>query len=437
MRHSIVLILLPFFIHSQQYRSSNFGSSDIERTNTRNRLSEKIKLNIIGSKFYHDKFISTTVNGKEIKVKYDALDDYMRSQVGPSLFTYPKNEILLLENSESWISVLPIANDPAIMEVIKNEEGVTHVQSVAQKGGLLKANDQFEGIVMKGVSQDYQWNQLESFLVSGGFPRIGKKTSNEILISQVIAQRLSVGVGDEVSAYFQNSQNQQLPNVRRFKVVGLFLSGFPDFDENFVFGDLRHIQRINKWKKNEIGAYEVFTTDLNNAKSVSSSIYQKLPSDIDVIEITRQYATIFQWISVFDFNIVIIIIVMIVVGVINMSTALLVLILERSSMIGLFKSLGVNNNMIQKIFLYNGVAIMSQGLLWGNLVGVLFFLTQKYLGWIRLDPETYYVNVAPVSLNFGDFIWLNLGFLVVSSLLLWIPSLIISNINPARVLRFR
>ena len=341
------------------------------------------------------------------------------------------------ENSESWISVLPIANDPAIMEVIKNEEGVTHVQSVAQKGGLLKANGQFEGIVMKGVSQDYQWNQLESFLVSGGFPRIGKKTSNEILLSQVIAQRLSVGVGDEVSAYFQNSQNQQLPNVRRFKVVGLFLSGFPDFDENFVFGDLRHIQRINKWKKNEIGAYEVFTTDLNNAISVSSSIYQKLPSDIDVIEITRQYATIFQWISLFDFNILIIIIVMIVVGVINMSTALLVLILERSSMIGLFKSLGVNNNMIQKIFLYNGVAIMSQGLLWGNLVGVLFFLTQKHLGWIRLDPETYYVNVAPVSLNFGDFIWLNLGFLVVSSLLLWIPSLIISNINPARVLRFR
>ena len=341
------------------------------------------------------------------------------------------------ENSESWISVLPIANDPAIMEVIKNEEGVTHVQSVAQKGGLLKANDQFEGIVMKGVSMDYQWDQLESFLVSGSFPRLGNKTSNEILLSQVIAQRLSVGVGDEVSAYFQNYQNQQLPNVRRFKVVGLFLSGFPDFDENFIFGDLRHIQRINKWKKNEIGAYEVFTTDFNKAISVSSSLYQKLPSDIDVIEITRQYATIFQWISLFDFNILIIIIVMIVVGVINMSTALLVLILERSSMIGLFKSLGASNNMIQKIFLYNGVAIMSQGLLWGNLVGVLFFFTQKYLGWIRLDPETYYVNVAPVSLNFGDFIWLNLGFLVVSSLLLWIPSLIISNINPARVLRFR
>ena len=341
------------------------------------------------------------------------------------------------ENSESRISVIPIASDPEILQILKNEAGVTHVHSIALKGGLLKASDQFEGVVLKGVSQDYQWNQLKSFLVAGEFPRLGEKTSNEILLSQVIAQRLSVGVGDEVSAYFQNSQNQQLPNVRKFKVVGLFLSGFPDFDENFVLGDLRHIQRINKWKNNEIGAYELFTTDLNTAISTGASIYHKLPSDLDVIEITRQYATIFQWISLFDFNILIIIIVMIVVGVMNMSTALLVLILERSSMIGLFKSLGAGNRLIQKIFLYNGVAIMSQGLLWGNLIGFLFFFTQKYWGWIRLDPETYYVNTAPVSLNFWDFLWLNLGFLVVSSLLLWIPSLIISNIRPARVLRFR
>ena len=128
---------------------------------------------------------------------------------------------------------------------------------------------------------------------------------------------------------------------------------------------------------------------------------------------------------------------MITVGVINMSTALLVLILERSSMIGLFKSLGAGNRLIQKIFLYNGITIMSIGLLWGNMVGIIFFLTQKYFGWIRLDPETYYVNVAPVSLNLWDILLLNFGILLVSGLLLWIPSMIISNISPARVLRFR
>ncbi len=341
------------------------------------------------------------------------------------------------ENSESQISVLPIENDPAILRMLKNENGVTHVNMVALKGALLKAGNQFEGVIIKGVSQDYRWDKLKNFLVAGGFPKLGLKTSNDILLSQVIAQRLSVGVGDEVSAYFQNSKNQQLPNFRRFKVVGLFLSGFPDFDENFVLGDLRHLQRINNWKNNEIGAYEVFTTDLKSSLSVGSSIYRNLPSDLDVIEIKRQYSTIFQWISLFDFNILIIIIVMIVVGVINMSSALLVLILERSSMIGLFKSLGAGNLLIQKIFLFNGISIMSQGLFWGNLIGLLFFLTQKYFGWIRLDPETYYVNTAPVLLNISDVLYLNIGFLLVSSLLLWIPLLIIGKILPARVLRFR
>ena len=341
------------------------------------------------------------------------------------------------ENSESQISVLPIANDPKILKILNNEDGVTHVHRVALKGGLLKAGDNFEGIIMKGVSQDYQWSKLNSFLVSGNFPVLGDKTSNEILLSGVIAKRLSIGVGDEVTAYFQNSKNQQIPNIRKFNVVGLFLSGFPDFDQNFILGDLRHIQSINKWRNNEIGAYEVFISDLKMADITGSSIYDKLPSDLDVIEITRQYATIFQWISLFDFNILIIIIVMIIVGVINISTALLVLILERSSMIGLLKSIGAGNRLIQKIFLYNGVAIMSEGLLWGNLIGFLFYFTQNYWGWIRLDPETYYVNVAPVSLNFWDGLILNLGFLLVSSLLLWIPSMIISNIRPARVLRFR
>ena len=310
------------------------------------------------------------------------------------------------ENSESQISVLPIANDPKILKMLKNEDGVTQVNRVALKGGLLKAGDQFEGMVMKGVSQDYQWDKLKGFLVSGSFPVLGEKTSNEILLSGIIAKRLSIGVGDEVSAYFQNSKNQQLPNVRKFKVVGLFISGFPDFDDNFVFGDLRHIQRINKWRNNEIGAYEVFTSDLNLLDSIEKSIYVKLPSDLDAVKISRQYATIFQWISLFDFNIWIIIIIMIVVGVINMSTTLLVLVLERTRMIGLFKTIGADNGLIRKIFLYNGIVIMGYGLFWGNLFGLLFYFSQKHFGWVRLDPSTYYVNEAPVMIDFFDLIFI-------------------------------
>ena len=341
------------------------------------------------------------------------------------------------ENSESQISVLPIADNSDLYGMLQNELGVLHVQKVAMKGGLLKSDADFEGIVYKGVASDYKWENLEGFMVEGRFPRFMDRPSKEIIISKVIADRLSVAVGDELTAYFQNSLQQKVPNIRKFEVTGLFLSGFPDFDQNFVIGDLQHVQRINKWNPEEIGAYEVFTSDITALQSIANSIYAKLPSDLDAVEITRQYATIFQWISLFDFNILIIIIVMIIVGVINMSTALLVLILERTRMIGLFKTIGAGNRLIRKIFLYNGIVIMGYGLFWGNLTGLLFYFSQKYFGWIRLDPETYYVNTAPVSLNLFDLLSINAGVLIVSSLLLLIPLAIISSIRPARVLRYR
>ena len=341
------------------------------------------------------------------------------------------------ENSESQVSIIPFLDSPELRANIESEAEVIHLQRVAIKAGLLKTDFSFEGVVFKGVDADYEWENLNTFLVEGRFPDLGEKVSNEVVVSKVIAQRLSLEIGDDVSAYFQNSLNQKLPNIRKFKIVGFFLSGFPDFDQTFVLGDIKHVQRINKWKENQIGAYEVFLKDLDEVSSVGSTIYKKLPSDLDVVELTKQYATIFQWISLFDFNILIIITVMIIVGVINMSTALLVLILERSQMIGLLKTLGARNKLIQKIFLFNGIVIMSRGLLWGNFIGLLFYFSQRYGKWIRLDPETYYVNVAPVSLGVLDFLVLNLGVLGISAVLLWIPSLIISGISPARVLRFR
>jgi len=341
------------------------------------------------------------------------------------------------ENSESQVSIIPFLDTSELRANIESEAEVIHIQRVAIKAGLLKTDSSFEGVVFKGVDADYEWENLNTFLVEGRFPDLGEKVSNEVVVSKVIAQRLSLEIGDDVSAYFQNSLNQKVPNIRKFKIVGFFLSGFPDFDQTFVLGDIKHVQRINKWKENQIGAYEVFIKDLDEVSRVGSTIYKKLPSDLDVVELTKQYATIFQWISLFDFNILIIITVMIIVGVINMSTALLVLILERSQMIGLLKTLGARNKLIQKIFLFNGIVIMSRGLLWGNFIGLLFYFSQRYGKWIRLDPETYYVNVAPVTLSVLDFLVLNLGVLGISAVLLWIPSLIISGISPSRVLRFR
>ena len=341
------------------------------------------------------------------------------------------------ENSESEISIISFLDIPELRANIESEDKVIHLQKVAIKAGLLKTDSSFEGVVFKGVDADYEWKNLNTFLVEGRFPNLGEKVSNEVVVSKIIAQRLSLKIGDDVSAYFQNSLDQKLPNIRKFKIVGFFLSGFPDFDQTFVLGDIKHVQRINKWEENQIGRYEIFLNDIDQVSKVGSKLYKKLPSDFDVVELTKQYASIFQWISLFDFNIFIIITVMIIVGVINMSTALLVMILERSQMIGLLKTLGARNKLIQRIFLFNGIVIMSRGLFWGNLIGLLFYFSQRYGKWIRLDPETYYVNVAPVSLSILDFLVLNLGVLTISALLLWIPSFIISGISPARVLRFR
>ena len=340
------------------------------------------------------------------------------------------------ENSESQISVLPIIDNPDIYKILKNEPGVSHVQRVAIKGGLLKSRSEFEGIFFKGVGDDYKWKNLENFLVDGNFPKFNDTPSNKIIIPQVIADRLSVGVGDELKAYFQNSRSQSIPNFRKFVIQGIFSSGFSDFDNNFIIGDIRHIQMLNKWKSNEIGAYEVFVSDIKQMESIGNSLYDKLPSDIDAIEISRQFPAIFKWISLFDFNILIIIIIMIIVGVINMSTALLVLVLERTQMIALLKTIGADNKLLRKIFLYNGIFILGNGLFWGNLIGLLFYFSQKYFGWVRLDPTTYFVNIAPVMIDFLDITYINVGVLVVSTLLLLIPLLIINNINPAKILRY-
>ena len=340
------------------------------------------------------------------------------------------------ENSESQISVLPIIDNPDIYKILKNEPGVSHVQRVAIKGGLLKSRSEFEGIFFKGVGDDYKWKNLENFLVDGNFPKFNDTPSNKIIISQVIADRLSVGVGDELKSYFQNSRSQSIPNFRKFVIQGIFSSGFSDFDNNFIIGDIRHIQMLNKWKSNEIGAYEVFVSDIKQMESIGNSLYDKLPSDIDAIEISRQFPAIFKWISLFDFNILIIIIIMIIVGVINMSTALLVLVLERTQMIALLKTIGADNKLLRKIFLYNGIFILGNGLFWGNLIGLLFYFSQKYFGWVRLDPTTYFVNIAPVMIDFLDITYINVGVLVVSTLLLLIPLLIINNINPAKILRY-
>ena len=346
--------------------------------------------------------------------------------------------VTLFENNESQVSLLPMIDSDSIRNQIKEEINIEKIYSVALKAGMLKTDLDFEGILFKGVSENFDWTSLNSFKTQGTFPSFDPQlTSNEILISEVLASRLNLKLGDRVEAFFQNSTGQGIPTRRRFTIVGIYFSGFPDIDENLVYGDLKQVQRMNKWDSNQIGGYELFVSNFKYLQQTANNIYDKLPSNLNSIPVTERFYGIFQWISLFDFNVLIILIVMLLVGVINMATALLVLILERSRMIGLLKALGANNFLIQKIFLYNGTLIMSKGLFWGNIIGLGFYFSQYYFGWITLDPKTYFVSVAPVSISFSEVLALNIFFLVISVLLLWIPSKIILNIVPSKVLRFR
>ena len=345
--------------------------------------------------------------------------------------------VTLFENNESQISVLPIQDKKSVRKKIKQNKNLDRFHSIALKAGMLKNNSDFEGVFFKGVSSDFKWSSLDPFKIEGDFPDFSNAISKEILISEILSRQLNLEVGDQIDAFFLKNSTQNIPNKRRFKVSGIYFSGFPDIDNTLIYCDLRQIQKINRWDENLIGGYEIFVNDISIIQHTSDQLYNSLPSELNSIPIFDRFSSIYQWIALFDFNILIILVVMILVGVTNMATALLVLILERSRMVGLLKAIGAKNNMIQKIFLYNGVVIISKGLIFGNLIGLGFYFSQKLLGWIRLDPSTYFVEVAPVSLSFFEVLFINLFFLFVFTLLLWIPSIIILRINPSKALRLK
>jgi lipoprotein-releasing system permease protein len=251
-----------------------------------------------------------------------------------------------------------------------------------------------------------------------------------------LANRLDLKVGDAFNTFFIKESQNKLPNIRRFKISGIFNSGFQEFDATYIIGDIRHIQRMNKWNPDQVGAFELFVNDFNTIKATGEQVYQQTASTLDSKTIIEKYTYIFEWLKLFDLNIIIILAVMILVATINMVVALLVLILERTQMIGILKALGANNWSVRKIFLYNAFYLIVRGLFWGNLIGISLLLIQQYFGIITLNPENYYVNQAPVYLNWGYIVLLNLLTVIVCFLVLLIPSYIITKISPVKAIRF-
>jgi len=344
-------------------------------------------------------------------------------------------EITNYDTNASDESQQPISKTQDFYPKFTAVDGVEHIQAVATKFAVIRTEENFEGVVVKGVGADYNWRYFKEFLVAGRLPDFSGKRNEEILISKYLADRLKFNVGDKFQTLFGDDLNQ-LPRIINYEIVGIYNSGFQELDEKFALADIRHIQRLNKWTDDQIGSFEVFIKDFNRIKEKQEDVYRSIPSLLNATAVTQKFYTVFEWIKIFDNNTYGIIAIMIVVAGINMITALLVLILERVQMIGILKALGGANTSIRKIFLYNAAYLIGLGLFWGNLIGLSLLLVQKYFKLFPLNPDTYYVTEAPVYISIDYILFLNLGTFVACLLMLLIPSAIISKVSPVKAIRF-
>ena len=339
------------------------------------------------------------------------------------------------DDNQSQVTAEPFDSRILPISQLKKNSFITHVQPVITKGALIRTKTDVEGIIFKGVDASYQWKNLEEFLIAGKIPTYKEGDINEVLISQFLANRLKLKVGNSFSTFFMKTQGK-LPSVRKFKIAGIYNSGFQEFDSSYIIGNMQHLQRINKWQHNQFGAYEIFIDDFSKLDDRAQEIYKTIPPTFNSVSIAEKYFSIFEWLKLFDFNILVILIIMIAVATINMVVALLVLILERTQLIGMLKALGANNWSVRKIFLYNAAHLISRGLLWGNGIAILLLVIQEKFQIIKLNPESYYVSSVPIDINFFYIFLLNVGTILICLLILLIPSYLITKIAPIKALNF-
>lgn len=329
----------------------------------------------------------------------------------------------------------PFAVNIDTLNKIKSFPEIENIHPYAVKPGIINANDEVEGVVLKGIDKNFHWEFLKSILVSGKPIDFSNsvKAKTQIIISQHIANRLRLKVDDDFIMYFL----QEKPRLRKFKIVGIYNLGIEEVDKTYVIGDLSIIRRLNNWQDNEVGGYEIRVTNFDRLEQTNGLVSDNINYSLRCYAVTTWYQTIFQWLSLLDVNTQVILILMLAVAVINMISALLIIILERTNMIGILKALGSSNWDIQKIFLINSAYLIGLGLLLGNLLGIGFGLFQNYTHFFQLDQTSYYMSFVPVQLELADIILLNIGTLVVCLLVLIIPSMLVSRISPVKAIAFK
>ncbi len=368
--------------------------------------------------------------------------------------------------------------------------GIRHIQMYANKAGIIKTNNQLEGIVLRGIGADFDWKFMKQYLIEGDtlaiknwqfMPNylknrpaetsdneekpteaivknnIGTSSlehhitpaidtaalkaqadtgiSNDIIVSENTCKRLNISLNTKFTVHFVDGESQR---IRKFTVIGIYRTGLAEYDKKFALVDIRQVQDLNNWLPTQISGFEIFLDDIDDLDPFGQFVYyRQTSSELFSQTIKELYPNIFSWLDLQDVNEQVILLLMLLVSIINMTTALMILILERTNMIGTLKALGGTNGDVQRIFLYYAAIIIGRGLLWGNIMGIGLCLIQKYGQIITLDEEAYYVAVAPIFLNFWTILAINIGTLFVTLLVLLIPSLLVARISPVKAIRFK
>ena len=335
----------------------------------------------------------------------------------------------------------PVCIDDSMMQMIGSIDGVSHVERFAMTQGILKTDEDFLGVAFKGVGPEYDMTFLKSHLVEGEMPEFSDSTSKQkLLMSKMIADKLRLKAGDKVFAYFIDGQDVR---TRRYTVSGIYQTNMTRFDENLCFIDLYAASRLNGWLNGEVTGVEVKVKDFEQLQLTEDRFVEKINRSIDpqgnvltTETIYELYPQVFSWLELLDINVWIILALMVCVAGFTMISGLLIIILERTQMIGILKAVGARNKTIRHTFLWFSVFIIGQGLFWGNVIGLGIVLLQQYTGFVTLDPQTYYVSEAPMELNLPLIAAINVATLLICVFVLIAPSYLISHIHPAKSMRY-
>jgi lipoprotein-releasing system permease protein len=347
-----------------------------------------------------------------------------------------------ITNLDSNISyeTSPIAVNDTLLSDLSKTAGISHVERFATKPGLLKTDSAFQGIVLKGIGEEYDWTFFRKNLRAGKvFTVSPDKRGTDVIISKYLADRLHLKVGDGFLTYFV----QENVRARKFTISGIYETGFLDYDKLFVLTDIKQVQRLSNWEEDQVSGLELQVNDYANLDSISEQLYFTYSEKLDrngntyyVRSIKDLNPMIFNWLDVLDINVVIILVLMMAVAGFTMISGLLIIILERTNMIGILKALGHDNQGIRKIFLYISFFLIGKGMVWGNVIGIGLCLIQAKFQPISLDPSIYYLDAVPVDLNILTWVLINIGTLAAAMLMMLGPSYLITKIDPAKSIRF-